>query len=82
MDVYVEWFQSQLKHGLRPREVGDRVLAALRARQFYILTHPDFTPLIEQRMKRILASENPQLSPPPGYDLLIQMLQARLADQG
>jgi NAD(P)-dependent dehydrogenase (short-subunit alcohol dehydrogenase family) len=82
LDVYMEWFQSQMKHGLRPRDVGDQVLAAVRARQFYILTHPDFTPMIEQRMKRILASENPQQSPPPGYELLIQMLQARLADQG
>jgi len=81
-EVYMEWFQSQLKHGLKPRDVGHQVVAAIRARKFYILTHPDFTPLIEERMKRIVASENPQLSPPPGFDLLLQMLQARLAHQG
>jgi NAD(P)-dependent dehydrogenase (short-subunit alcohol dehydrogenase family) len=78
-EVYTEWFQSQLKHGLTPRQVADQVLAAVRAGQFYILTHPNFTPVLEQRMKRILASENPALIPPPGFDSLLQMLQARLA---
>jgi NAD(P)-dependent dehydrogenase (short-subunit alcohol dehydrogenase family) len=82
VEVYLEWFQSQLKHGLKPREVGDQVLAAVRANQFYILTHPNFTPLVQDRMKRILASENPAMVPPPGFESLIQMLQARLAHQG
>jgi NAD(P)-dependent dehydrogenase (short-subunit alcohol dehydrogenase family) len=81
-EVFAEWFQSQIKHGLKPREVGDQVLAAIRARQFYILTHPNFTPVLEQRMKRIVASENPALIPPPGFESLVQMLQARLAHQG
>jgi NAD(P)-dependent dehydrogenase (short-subunit alcohol dehydrogenase family) len=81
-EVFAEWFQSQLKHGLKPREVADQVLAAIRAGRFYILTHPNFTPLLEQRMKRILAGENPAITPPPGYESLLQMLQARLAHQG
>jgi NAD(P)-dependent dehydrogenase (short-subunit alcohol dehydrogenase family) len=78
-DVYAEWFQAQLKQGLSPRAVGDQVLAAIRERRFYILTHPSFTPLIEQRMKRIVVSENPAMTPPPGYESLLKMLQTRLA---
>lgn len=81
-DVFIEWFESQLKHGLSPREVGDRVLAAIRSRQFYILTHPEFTPMIEHRMSRIVASQNPEMMPPPGFESLVQLMQARLAHQG
>jgi NAD(P)-dependent dehydrogenase (short-subunit alcohol dehydrogenase family) len=72
-----QWFAEQLKQGLSPRNVGDQVLAAIRDERFYILTHPDWNPLIEHRMKTILAGENPSPLRPPGFDSLLQKLAAR-----
>lgn len=77
VQIYRDWFEGQLKRGLSPRAVADKVITALRDRQFYILTHPDFTPVFEARAKRIAAAENPQLTPPPGFDELLKMLQSR-----
>src|SRR3954454_14273162 len=45
--------------GLPPSEVAGRVLDAIREERFYILTHPEMTPLIEQRMTDILEGRNP-----------------------
>jgi hypothetical protein len=65
-----------LKQGMSPREVGGQVLAAIREDRFYILTHPDWNTQIEHRMKTILAGENPNPLPPPGFELLMQRLAA------
>src|SRR3954451_20408164 len=45
--------------GLPPSEVAGRVLDAIREERFYILTHPEMTPMIEQRMTDILEGRNP-----------------------
>ena len=70
-----QWFEEQLE-GLSPRQVGDQVLAAIREDRFYVLTHPDWNPLIERRMQNILAGENPTPLPPPGIESLLQKLAA------
>jgi len=44
----------------------EQVLAAIRDERFYILTHPEYNPIIEQRMKDILSGANPAMRPPPG----------------
>jgi NAD(P)-dependent dehydrogenase (short-subunit alcohol dehydrogenase family) len=77
-EVFVEWFAGQLKHGLSPRAVGDQVLAAIRDNRFYILTHPEWTPLVTLRTQRLVNGENPQLLRVPGVDQLLEMLQARV----
>ncbi len=65
-------FSELLKNSLSPREVGRQVLAAIREERFYILTHPEWNPLIEQRMKDILSGNNPTLRPLPGAELRTQ----------
>jgi hypothetical protein len=55
---------------LSPREVGNQVLSAIRDERFYILTHPEWNPLIEERMQDILNGRNPTPRPPPGIELL------------
>src|SRR5262245_20446131 len=75
-DVFRDWFTEQLKQGMSPRKVGDLVLAAIREDRFYILTHPDWNSQIEHRMKTILAGENPNPLPPPGFEKLMQRLAA------
>jgi NAD(P)-dependent dehydrogenase (short-subunit alcohol dehydrogenase family) len=71
-----QWFAEQLKQGLSPRKVGDQVLAAIHDERFYILTHPAWNPMIEHRMKSILAGENPSPIRPPGIDASLQKLAA------
>ena len=61
------------KSGLGPRAIGEQVLAAIRDERFYILTHPELNPVIEQRMQDILTGNNPAAVPSPG---LMQKLNA------
>ena len=70
--IVAEWFQEQLREGLDPRAVGEMVLQAIKDDRFYILTHPDWNPLIDQRMRGILDGQNPQSRPPPGFEKVMQ----------
>jgi NAD(P)-dependent dehydrogenase (short-subunit alcohol dehydrogenase family) len=45
--------------GQAPEAIADKVLSAMRERRFYILTHPEMAPLIEQRIKNVLAGNDP-----------------------
>lgn len=59
LDAYRAVLVDQIKHGLPARAVGDLVLQAIREQRFYVLTHPEWTPFIEQRAQRIIAGEPP-----------------------
>jgi NAD(P)-dependent dehydrogenase (short-subunit alcohol dehydrogenase family) len=48
-----------LENGLQPAEVAAMVLDAVQTDRFYILTHPDWTPMIEQRMADVLEGRAP-----------------------
>jgi hypothetical protein len=61
------------KVGLSPRVVGEQVLAAIRDERFYILTNPELSPVLEQRMQDILSGNNPAMFPSPE---LMQKLNA------
>jgi hypothetical protein len=39
--------------------VADHVFQAIREDRFYILTHPEFTPLVEARMAAVVRGQNP-----------------------
>lgn len=45
--------------GMPPQEVAEHVLNAVRENKFYILTHPEWTPMIQVRMEDILQGRNP-----------------------
>lgn len=51
--------------GLAPVAVADMVLDAVRDRRFYVLTHPDWTPLVADRMERIVRGDDPSGVPLP-----------------
>ncbi|MFN2228569.1 MAG: SDR family NAD(P)-dependent oxidoreductase [Anaerolineae bacterium] len=57
--AYVDAFRRALAAGMPPAEVADRVFEAIEAERFYILTHPEFMPLIEARMAAIVQGHNP-----------------------
>lgn len=59
MDMGRQLLDGLLKSGLQPSEVASRVLDAIREERFYILTHPEMTPMIQQRMEDILQGRNP-----------------------
>jgi NAD(P)-dependent dehydrogenase (short-subunit alcohol dehydrogenase family) len=75
-DTFRDWFAEQLKGGLDPRAVGDQVLASIREERFYILTHPGWNSLIEERVKRIVSGQNPEGARPPGFESLIERITA------
>jgi NAD(P)-dependent dehydrogenase (short-subunit alcohol dehydrogenase family) len=45
--------------GISPEQVADVVFDAIRRNRFYILTHPNWKPLIQQRMEHILNDRGP-----------------------
>jgi NAD(P)-dependent dehydrogenase (short-subunit alcohol dehydrogenase family) len=47
---------EDLKAGLHPDQVGRRVLDGIRAGQFFLITHPETRPWLEQRHARIMAA--------------------------
>ena len=51
--------RQALASSMAPQQVVDLVFAAIRAEKFYILTHPEFKGLIQQRMEDILQERNP-----------------------
>jgi NAD(P)-dependent dehydrogenase (short-subunit alcohol dehydrogenase family) len=72
-----DWFAEQLKKGLPPRTVGERVLEAIREERFYVLTHPEHNALIDQRVKNLLSDRSPQPFPPTPASLeLLQRISA------
>jgi uncharacterized protein (DUF1778 family) len=53
-------FKAALEAGMPPLEVADAVFDAIRKEQFYILTDPDWTEVIQLRTDKLLRLENPQ----------------------
>ena len=56
--------RQQMASGMAPADVAEGVLDAIRAQQLYLLTHPEFDPIIRDRMEAILAQRNPAI---PGF---------------
>lgn len=52
--------RQAIQAGIPAEEVAALVLAAIRERRFYILTHPHFQPLIQRRMENLLQGRNPR----------------------
>src|SRR5262245_39810243 len=47
---------ADIAAGLAPDDVGARVLAGIRAGQFYLITHPDTRPWVAERYRRMMAA--------------------------
>ncbi len=55
-----------IEGGLDPVVVGGMVRDAIREQRFYVLTHPGWKNMIQNRMENILADRNPERVPPAG----------------
>ena len=51
--------ENSMATGMSPDELAGLVFQAIRDDRFYILTHPEYKPLIAARMEGILAERNP-----------------------
>ena len=59
-DSAAEFFlRRAIESGLSPRSVAGQVFDAIREEKFYILTHPDWKPLVQKRMESVLQESNP-----------------------
>lgn len=56
-----EIMKQFLATGMSPDDVAALVVDAVKAKRFYILTHPEMKPAIQERMEAILAEANPQM---------------------
>ncbi len=56
---------EKVEQGLDPLEVGELVADSILEKRFYVLTHPDWKPLIETRMRTILEQRDPVGLQPP-----------------
>ena len=52
--------RAMLASGLPPAQVAAMVVDAIRTERFYVLTHPDLTRLVRQRMEDILEQRVPE----------------------
>jgi NAD(P)-dependent dehydrogenase (short-subunit alcohol dehydrogenase family) len=60
LEVIVQEMRQAAQTGMSPEQVADYVFKALRVEQFYILTHPEFNSMVQNRMENILKQRNPE----------------------
>ncbi len=58
-DAVMHEMREAVRTGMAPQQVADCVFEAIRAEQFYILTHPELNPVIRARMEGILETGRP-----------------------
>ena len=59
MEAVTKEYQQAIETGMSPDAVAKCVFQAIRDEQFYILTHPEFTPMVNARMDAIIQGQNP-----------------------
>jgi NAD(P)-dependent dehydrogenase (short-subunit alcohol dehydrogenase family) len=60
MQASLAAFKASLEASMPPLQVADVVFDAIKKEQFYILTHPEWTEVIQLRTDKLLRMENPQ----------------------
>ena len=56
----LDFMNAAVEAGMSPLQVADRVFEAIEEEKFYILTHPEWLPVIKLRVDNLLQLENPQ----------------------
>jgi len=57
--AFLQAARDALETGMSPQHLAERVFDAIRKEQLYILTHPEFIPVVQQRSESILEQRNP-----------------------
>ncbi len=58
---FADYIAGVIASGIDPADVASLVVDAVKADRFYILTHPEWAPMITSRTERIARGENPRL---------------------
>jgi NAD(P)-dependent dehydrogenase (short-subunit alcohol dehydrogenase family) len=58
-EAVIQEMRQAAQAGMSPQQVTDYVFKAIRAEQFYILTHPELNSEVQKRMEDILQQRNP-----------------------
>ncbi len=58
--AFMDFMNAAVEGGISPLKVADQVFEAIKQEKFYILTHPEFAPVIQMRVDSLLAGENPK----------------------
>lgn len=61
-----EFVADLINNGITPAEVADLVVDAVQERRFYVLTHPEWMPMITGRVDHIVNGEDPTVAGLPG----------------
>ncbi len=59
MEARIQYFQQAVEEGMPTDLVADFVFRAIRENRFYILTHPEFMPMVKARLDSITKGINP-----------------------
>lgn len=59
MEATYEEYRQACESGLPPHKVADCVFQAIKDEEFYILTHPEYTPYVAGRMDAVVQGRNP-----------------------
>jgi NAD(P)-dependent dehydrogenase (short-subunit alcohol dehydrogenase family) len=59
-----EMLDALIAEGLNPAVVANLVVEAIRARRFYVLTHPEWQDMVRDRVDRMLSGEDPAVTLP------------------
>jgi NAD(P)-dependent dehydrogenase (short-subunit alcohol dehydrogenase family) len=61
LENMMQAMRQEMEAGLSSQQVAEKVFAAIRQEQFYILTSPEFLPQVRGRMENIIHQRNPAL---------------------
>ena len=73
VQAYLDFMKAAVEAGIPPIKVADQVFEAIKEERFYILTHPEWLPVVKLRVDNLLQLENP-LNP---GDTIMEILQAK-----
>ena len=59
IEATMQEFQQAVENGMSPDEIANQVFQAIHDNRFYILTHPEFLPIVKARLEAITREKNP-----------------------
>lgn len=59
MEITLKELRQATEAGMSPDKVADQMFRSIMEKRFYILTHPEYIPLVQARMEAIIQGKNP-----------------------
>jgi len=60
VQAYLDYMKAAVDAGMPPLKVADQVFEAIKEERFYILSHPEWLPVVKLRVDNLLQLKNPQ----------------------